>query len=114
MSPLSNAALLFNCRRSARSLAERGVDLKQPTRHVTVDGQTSLLLADLLELPADFVNEVFGGVPVSQAEGIASWAMREQGFRRVNILASYALKRGRIVSVEAKVAAYEATREVVA
>ena len=113
MAPLSNAALLFTARRATRALAERGVDLKGSTREVLVDGQAALLLADLLALPGDFVMEAFTGAPVAEAEGVASYAARHAGFKRVDYLAGYAARRGRVVSVEAKVAAYEATRRAV-
>ena len=113
MAPLSTASLLFTTRRSARSLAERGVDLKQSTRGIVVDAQTSLLLADLLNLPADFVARAFSGAPVSEAEGVASAAAKLQGFRKVDYLYGYAKRRARTISVEAKVAAYEATRKEV-
>lgn len=109
-SPLSNAALLFTARRASRALVERGVNLKESTREIVVDAQAALLLADLLMLPGDFVMEVFAGAPLAEAEGVASYAVRRAGFRRVDYLTEYAIRRGRVVSVEAKAAAYEATR----
>jgi hypothetical protein len=110
MPPLSDAALLFTARRASRALAERGVDLKESTREIVVDVQATLLLADLLVLPGDFVMQVFAGAPLAEAEGVASYATRHEGFKRVDYLAGYAARRNRAVSVEAKVAAYEATR----
>ena len=110
MAPLSNAALLFTARRATRALAGRGVDLKGSTREILVDGQAALLLADFLALPGDFVMEAFSGAPVSEAEGVASYAARHEGFKRVDYLVGYATRRGRVISVAAKVAAYEATR----
>ena len=110
MAPLSDAALRFTARRATRALAERGVDLKASTREIVVDAQATLLLADLLMLPGDFGMEVFAGAPLAEAEGVASCATRHAGFKRVDYLSGYASRRGRAVSVEAKVAAYEATR----
>jgi hypothetical protein len=111
VSPLSDAAHLFFLRRHARSLTERGHRENESTREILVDSQTAMLLADLVNLPADFCAVVFEGEPVKRAEQIASWSLRESGFRRVDALCNFAVKRGREVPRDVRVAAYEATRE---
>jgi hypothetical protein len=111
MAPLSDAAALFFLRRYARMLAERGHREDASTRGIVVDAQVAMLLAELLDLPADFCAAVFEGEPVKCAEQVAAWSLRERGFRRVDALCNFAAKRGREVPRDVRVAAYEATRE---
>ncbi len=104
--PLSTPALLFLHRRSGRELVERGVNLTESTREVLCDAHAAVLAAESLGLPKDFCFQLFVGMPVKSVEGIAAWASRERGFRRVDMLASWGARRGRVVPADAREAAY--------
>lgn len=99
---------LFIMRRAARFLMENGVEPQDSTKAIKTDAQTACFAASLLELPADFIMQVFDGAPVKECEGLVSWSLKKSGFKRVDALDSYAARRERVVSPESRKAAYQA------
>ena len=101
----SESVAFFTLLRSLRQLHERGYMDENSRRDIHCDSQTVLLLAELIDLPASFVLQVFAGVPVKEAEFVANWSLEKHGVRRVEWLDSWSARNGREITAEARRAA---------
>lgn len=97
----SPAVLLFD-------LLESGAHVPKGTKDIRVDARLAAVIGRRLDLPADYVLDIFAGSPVREARGIVSWVEGEpEPFERLKMLEAWAWKKGRAVNSEAHQAAVE-------